>query len=643
MSIGSRLLFTILFVSAIDICSAQQKIVLKSPDGTLAVEFSLDVQGKAKYTITKNDEVIVEPSSLGIVREDEDFTTNLSLGHSATSSFSTAYVMATGKKNLYTNKGYKRIFPLKNKNQKPMNIIFQVTDDGVAFRYHFPDQSGEVKKISAETTSFNFPEKTKAWLQPMSVAKSGWNSTNPSYEEYYHKEIVAGVPAPTSAGWVYPALFHTENYWALITESSLDRNYCGTRLKQESKDGEYQVGFPDVKEGFPNGNVFPESTLPWFTPWRVIAIGSLATIVESTLGTDLAKEADKFDASFIKPGIAAWSWVLLKDDSTVYDVQKRFIDYAADMNWRYVLVDADWDKKIGYEKIRELADYGKTKNVGLILWYNSAGSWNTVEYTPKDKLVTSASREAEFLKLQQMGIKGLKIDFFGGDGQSMIRYYLDILEDAKRFGMLINFHGATLPRGWQRTYPNLMTMESIKGMEFITFEQRNADEEPAHATTIPFTRNVFDPMDFTPMALHEIPGIKRKTTSSFELATSVVFLSGIQHMAETPRGMKQMPPFVKDFLRRLPAQWDNVKFIDGYPGKLVVIARHAGDRWIVAGLNGEAKEKTLSLDLSFIKSAKGIVIADSPDQKIIQQEIVPGKKTDLMLQPNGGFVIEFQD
>jgi alpha-glucosidase len=492
-----------------------------------------------------------------------------------------------------------------------------------------------------ESTSYNFTMETKAWLQPMSESKTGFESTNPSYEEYYQKGISVGTSAPTKAGWVYPALFNYRDKWILISETSLDRNYCGTRLQQNSPDGEFSVGFPDPREVFPGGNAFPESALPWYMPWRIIAIGSLKTITESTLGTDLAKSAVKVDNSVIKPGISSWSWVLLKDDSTVFDVQKKFVDYAADMKWEYCLVDADWDKKIGYGKMQELVDYAKQKNVGIILWYNSAGSWNTVKFTPKDKLVTRESRAQEFTLLQKMGVKGLKIDFFGGDGQSMINYYIDIMEDAARYGLLLNFHGATLPRGWHRTYPNLMTMESIKGMEFITFDQRNANEEPMHATTIPFTRNVFDPMDFTPMALYKIPGIERKTTTAFELATSVIFLSGIQHMAETPAGMRHMPVFVKDFLRNLPVNWDDVNFIDGYPGKFVVMARKSGDRWIVAGINGETDVKALSLDLSFIKSAKGQLITDDGNGSLTQTEIHPTNATKVNIQANGGFVIVF--
>jgi alpha-glucosidase len=639
-------IFVLLVVNLICLsCSTQKMYTVSSPDKNISVSLSIDKAGIPIYTVSYQNTLVIENSKLGLIREDGDFSKGLSLvSADDISPVTDAYELLTAKRRLNKYFANKQVFHLKNSTGKLIDIIFQVSDDGLALRYYFPESSNEIFRIKEEITSFRFPVNTKAWLQPLALSKSGWESTNPSYEESYQKGIDAGTSSPTEAGWAYPALFNAGNCWILITESFLERNYCGTRLKQFSPAGEYSVGFPDQKEIFPGGPAFPQSALPWYTPWRVITVGSLKTIIESTLGSDLAKPAIEIDKSFIKPGIASWSWVLLKDDSTVYGVQKRFIDYASDMNWKYCLVDADWDKKIGYDKIKELAEYGRTKNVGLILWYNSAGSWNTVKYTPKDKLLTKESRAKEFDRLRQMGIKGVKIDFFGGDGQSMIAYYHDILQDAAKYNILVNFHGATLPRGWQRTYPHLMTMEAIRGMEMITFDQGNADEEPAHATTIPFTRNAFDPMDFTPMALYKIPNINRKTTSAFELATSVIFLSGIQHMAETPEGMSHVPDFVKNFLRELPVSWDEVRFIDGYPGKLAVIARKSGSKWYVAGINGENQEKILKLDLSFLTGYEGMIITDGKEELSFTQNIIPAQKeTNITVMPNGGFVMVFSE
>jgi alpha-glucosidase len=470
-------------------------------------------------------------------------------------------------------------------------------------------------------------------------------------------------------------LFKSGETWLLVSEGSLGRNYCGTRLRGESPDGEYTVGFPDPRENFQGGAVNPESTLPWTAPWRIIAVGSLKTIMESTLGTDLAEKAvvtvgaalrrdsgATDDASRHKaaptaadfadfPGKASWSWPLMGDKNTNYDVQKRFIDYAAEMGWRYCLIDALWDKQIGYDRMQELVDYARRKHVAILLWYNSAGDWCAAPQTPRDKMLTHESRIAEFTRLKEMGVAGLKIDFFGGDGQSMIAYYHDILDDAAPYGFAMNFHGATLPRGWNRTYPQLMTMEAVKGEEYVTFEQKNADEEPTHACMLPFGRNVFDPMDFTPVVLDRVPKIQRRTTSAFELALSVVFTSGIQHYAETPEGMATVPDFVRDFLKSVPSVWDDTRFLDGFPGKFVVLARR-GDRrntWYVAGINGEAAERTVTLDFRELvgdgaANARMITDGTGSDHAFTQVPISlsPQQPRDFTMKPHGGFVMVFE-
>lgn len=623
----------------------ERTFTLESPDKRISLQFFLSEDQLAYYSVKYEDSVVLEPSKLGVIMEDDDFVKNLKVEKISTPTLvEESYEMVQGKRKNRTYRAQEQIVHLSNEAGNKMHVIFRVSDDGVAFRYFFPGSSPSIKKITKEITTFNFPEHARGWLQPMNNAKEGWEKTYPSYEDDYRQDIPVGTPSPQEAGWLYPALFQTGESWALITESALDGTYCATRLAQHSPDGEYAIDFPQLEEVFPEGALNPQSTMPWASPWRVIAIGSLKTIVESTLGTDLANPAIKMDAEYIQPGKASWSWVLLKDDSIVYDVQKRYIDYAAEMNWEYCLIDVNWDQKIGYDGIAELAAYAKTKNVGLILWYNSAGSWNTVTYTPKDKLLTRESRIEEFSKLQAMGIRGIKVDFFGGDGQSVIQYYIDILKDAAEHQLLVNFHGCTLPRGWQRTYPNLMTMEAIKGLEFITFDQGNADREATHASILPFVRNAFDPMDYTPMILDTIPNIIRKTSNGFQLALPVLFLSGIQHFGEGPKGMQKVPEPIKQYLRELPSSWDDTKFIDGFPGKLAIVARRAGNQWYVVGINGENKEKRVNLDLSFIDKKQGTLHTDGEERLSFHSETValPSNGTyEIEMKPNGGFVMIF--
>jgi alpha-glucosidase len=632
----SGLLFSYcLYFNVLDAQAPDQFI--SSPNKKIIVRCNVQ---KLTYSIDYNGENIIKDSRLGIIREDEDFSKDLVLVKAGSPvTVKDDYNILTAKKKHIVYLANKRVLQAQTGSGKKMNIVFQVSNDGVAFRYEFPERSMEIKKIAREMTSFHFNDNTKAWLQPKTEAQSGWEHTNPSYEAHYRMDIPAGTPSPTKNGWVYPALFYYNNVWILITEAALGRGYCGTALQQYAPGNEYSIGFPQPPEAFTNGALDPQSTLPWQTPWRIIAIGNLKTIAESTLGTDVAFPAKKMDASFIRPGKASWSWIQKKDDSIVYSVQKHYIDFAASMKWQYCLIDANWDTKIGYDSIQLLADYGAKKNVGLLLWYNSAGGWNTVKYHPKDKLLNHEDRIKEFARLHAIGIKGVKIDFFAGDGQSMINYYQDILEDAAVNKLLVNFHGATLPRGWQRTYPNLMTTEAVYGYEMITFNQADADQAPGHIVMCAFARNAFDPMDFTPMCLYKIPRINRVTTPGFELATSVILLSGIQHYAESPEGMTHVPGFVQTFLQDLPSSWDDVHFIDGYPGKFMIVARKKGTKWYIAGINGEASEKKWEIDVSFIGQKRIHLITDDDSHFFDRSNVTPTNgKIEITVKPNGGFV-----
>lgn len=628
--------------------TAVKQTSITSPDKKIAVTVWLNKNEQLNYTVTYKGKPVLQNSALGLVREDADFSTGMQwLGSSEQTVVKDQYKLLTAKKLSISYTANKKTVSVQNKNGDAMRVVFQVSNDGVAFRYEFPQISTAVKKISAETTSFHFLEGTRAWLQPKTEAQSGWEHSNPSYEAHYMMDIKTGTPAPGNNGWVYPALFKYDSAWMLITEAALGRTYCGTALQQYSPDNEYKINFPEPEEKYTNGTLFPESVLPWQTPWRIIAIGSLKTIAESTLGTDLALPAIATDSSFIKPGRASWSWIMSKDDFIVYDEQKKYIDFAADMHWEYCLIDAAWDKKIGYDKIKELTAYAAKKNVGVILWYNSAGDWNTVQYTPKNKLLTHESRVQEFALLQQMGVKGIKADFFGGDGQSFINYYQDILTDAATYHLLVNFHGATLPRGWQRTYPNLMTTEAVYGYEMITFNQKDADEAPAHMVMSAFARNAFDPMDFTPVNLYKVPRKERRTGTSFEMATAVIFLSGIQHFAESPDGMAKMPDAVKNFMQQIPSHWDDVKFIDGYPGKFYAVARRAGSKWYVAAINADSTAKQINLNkLPFIKTVitGTLFYTDAASNTIAvdKQTVYADKPAAITIQPNQGFVLVFE-
>ncbi|WP_454828705.1 glycoside hydrolase family 97 catalytic domain-containing protein [Pseudoxanthomonas wuyuanensis] len=619
-----------------------------SPDGRIRVEVSLDGHGTPHYAVELEGSAVLRPAPMGLVLAEADFSRGLILHEAgAATKVTDSYELLTSKRRHHEYLGNRREFRWRTAGGQRLDIVFQVSNDGVAFRYRFPESDQSIHHLREETTAFRFSTEARAWLQPMSVAKTGFAQTNPSYEEYYLQDVAVGTPSPLGTGWVYPALFRNGDTWLLLSEGSLARGHAGSRLLDGATAGEYRIGFPDPRENFQDGPVNPQFPLPWQSPWRIIAIGSLKTIAESTLGTDLADPPSHPPVAPVVPGKASWSWPLLGDDQTVFEVQKRFIDYAADMGWRYTLIDSMWDSQIGDERVRELIDYARSKGVRILLWYNSAGDWNQAHQTPRDRLLTRADRIREFDRLKAMGVAGLKIDFFGGDGQSVIGYYLDIMEDAAPYGFLLNFHGATLPRGWQRTYPNLMTVEAVRGLEFVTFDQANADQAATHATMLPFTRNVFDPMDFTPMVLDRINKIERRTTPAFELAQSVLFVSGIQHYAEIPDGMAKAPDYVREFLRGVPSVWEDSRYIAGYPGKQAVFARRGDGRWYVAGVNAEAESITLELDLSELAGASpaGTLIADGEGALSFRREEVRlGEKKKLRIEvpARGGFVLTLE-
>ncbi|MBQ5941529.1 glycoside hydrolase family 97 protein [Massilia sp. AB1] len=636
MNARSRILLAVL-----SLCAAQAHAApLTSPDRHISVDVSVSNNGNLTYTVSRDGKPVILPSALGLQLQGADLSSKLRLSASSPVKLvRDSYELATAKKGRITYSANEQTHTVRNAAGQAMDLSFRVSNDGVAFRYVV--RAPKLQFIS-ESTSFAFDPATRAWLQPMSVAQTGWMNTNPSYEEHYQREIPVGTPSKLGAGWAFPALFRTGDTWVALTEANMDGSFHASRLASDSPGGVYRLAPPAAPEVFTKGALLAEGKGELATPWRIITLGSLKTLVESTLGTDLAAPAVAFDKARIQPGHASWSWALLKDDATVFDVQKRFVDYAADMKWDYTLVDADWDRKIGFEKLRELVQYAEGKGVGILVWYNSSGAWNKTEYSPKGALLAPAQRRKEFARLREIGVKGVKIDFFAGDGKSMIAYYVDILNDAAKAGLLVNFHGATLPRGWSRTYPNLMTVEAIRGLEFTTFEQVDQDAVPAHAAMLPFARNLFDPMDFTPMVFGDIPNIKRATRNGFELAESVLFLSGIQHFAERPEGMATVPPYVKTLLQDLPRSWDDVRFIDGYPGRYAIIARRSGDSWYVAGINADGVERSVDLDLSFLDGRSGTIVTDGDTERSFTQAPIGGGKASISIKPHGGFVAVFK-
>ncbi|HOQ03609.1 MAG TPA: glycoside hydrolase family 97 catalytic domain-containing protein [Anaerohalosphaeraceae bacterium] len=620
---------------------------IQSPDGRIQVDFLME-EGRAFYSVRLGKEVLLEKSPLGVRRSDADFTGQLTLQRfSKTEKVSDNYTMPHGKQSRIAYRANRRTATLANPQGQLIQIVFQVSDDGLAFRYHFPEPSGLKVSVEAEQTGFAFPSGTVSWLHPMHDAKTGWEKTQPSYEAHYEIEKPVGLPSPYSAGWVFPALFRVgQAGWVLLSETAVDENYCGCRLAQHSDGGVYRIAFPQVNEHRgPQDPVAPSAVIPFSTPWRLVIVGrDLGAIVESTLATDVAEPSKVKDLSFVRPGRAAWSWLRYDSEGTKLPYLQEYLEMAGKLGWEYMLVDADWDRLVGYEKIAELARQARQKGVELILWYNSNGEWNTAPMTPKNRVHLPDVRREEFARLRQMGIRGIKVDFFGGDKQAAMQLYQDILRDAAEYQLLANFHGATLPRGWHRTWPNLVTTEAVMGMEYCTFDQRNADRQAEHSCILPFTRNVVAPMDFTPVVMsRRIRGVQRRTTPAFEMALPVIFESGIQHFGLAPFEAEALPAFAVDYFKAVPTTWDETRFVSGYPAKEVVLARRKGKQWFAAGINGEKTAKTLTLDLSFLpKNFQGILITDGAQPDQLESKTVSAadvRKLTVSLPPQGGFVL----
>lgn len=618
---------------------------LDSPDGRLNVKVWLDDEGQPRFQLFRDGRAVILPSPLGVRLEDADLATGLrEKNHGQIVPVHQRYELFTGKQRTAEYRANASWLHWENAEGRWLAVTMQLSNDGLAWQYGLDgrhSRGAPAAQVLSEATGVQFHPDTRAWLQPKAVARTGWSQVNPSYEEDYLQDIPVGTPSPSPAGWIYPALFHHDGLWMVLSEAGMNGGWPGSNLAAESPEGLYRLRFPQPEETITGGELLPRAGVQNYSPWRFLVVGELDTIMASTLGTDLAPATKLADTGWIAPGVAAWSWGLLKDDSVNFDTQKAFIDHAADLDWDYVLVDVNWDQTIGFERVGDLAAYATDKGVRLLLWYNSSGDWNETEYTPKSRLLTRADRRAEFARLQSIGIAGVKVDFFPGDGQSVMQRYLDIFADAADYGLLVNVHGSTLPRGMQRTWPNFLTSEAVKGFEFVTFTQEFADTEATHAAMLPFTRNLFDPMDYTPMTLGEIPGeVNRNTSDGFQLALAVLFTSGIQHLVATPEQVAAQPDFVTEVLRELPGRWDESHFLGGFPGQWAVIARRAGDRWWVAGISAGEAPREVPLDLSFLGDAAGHLVRDGAAGNL-ERTPIDTSLNRLTLAPGQGFLLIF--
>ena len=619
----------------------------QSPNGQLQVAVS-DEGGKPVYRIKRGDVVFLEKSPLGLAMNFDDLTQGLRLKNCELSKVNDDYTLSTIKQRHVVYEATEAVCQFEKDGRHALDIIFRISNRDVAFRYKVYTKgqlfSAVVKR---EASGFVLPEGSTTFLCPQSKPMVGFAQTMPSYETPYTLDDQMGKNGQFGEGYTFPCLFKNgDKGWILISETGTDGDYAACRLLSASG-SHYQIGFPMEGEMYGIGSTTPAVALPAVTPWRTITLGTLKDVVETTVAWDLVKP--KYQASKdYTYGKGSWSWIIRMDGSCNFDEQKEYIDFSAAMGWRSVLVDAHWDSQIGYPKVEELARYAKSKGVGLFLWYNSNGTWNDAPQGPRGRMNKSSIRRQEMAWMQKQGILGIKVDFFGSDKQPMIQLYEDILTDANEFGLQVIFHGCTLPRGWERMFPNYVASEAVLASENLHFGQDFCDKEAWNGCIHPFIRNTVGSMDFGGSTLNKRystdnqHGSIRRTSDVYALATAVLFQSSVQHFAMAPNNLNDAPAWAVDFMKNVPTTWDEVRFIDGYPGKYIILARRSGDKWFVVGINAEPipLKKTLQLPMFEAKSQM-TVYSDDAQLNGSVKAIKQNKKQQLTITipQNGGVVI----
>ena len=584
-------------LAALSLTAAAESGTVAGPDGRLVVTVSDD----ARYSIKLDGKVILQPSALGFNSNRGDFTKAKVTG-TESSEVHDSYTLDRIKKGRIEYDANVLVCTLTNEAGDAVKVEFRVSNDDVAFRYVVDNPKWASIRIFEETTAFDFPSYTTTFLTPQSDAMIGWQRTKPSYEEFYAIDKPLDTKSQYGHGFTFPCLFKIgEDGWALVSETGVDSRYCGSRLSDWSSEGGYKIEFPMPEENDGNGTVEPAFAVPGATPWRTITVGStLKPITESTVTWDVVEPRYESKHTY-KFGKGTWSWILWQDGSINYDDQVKFIDLAAAMDFQYVLVDNFWDKNIGYDRMEELVKYAHSKGVDVFLWYSSSGYWNDISQCPLNKMDSAVERKKEMKWLQSIGVKGIKVDFFGGDKQETMRIYEGVLSDADDYGLMVIFHGCTLPRGWERMYPNYVGSEAVRASENLVFGQHECDIEAQNATLHPFIRNAVGCMEFGGCFLNKYLNKMnarrpiRRTTDDFELATAVLFQNPIQNFALAPNNLEDAPAYCLDFLRGVPTTWDDIRYLDGYPGKYAVVARKKAGKWYVAAINADGAPYELDL------------------------------------------------
>ncbi|QNL47776.1 glycoside hydrolase family 97 catalytic domain-containing protein [Olivibacter sp. SDN3] len=615
---------------------AEKSMYVESKDGSNKITLSLNENGELYYNVTRRDEIIISDSPLGLNCDDQDFTSGLSVAEiSPIEERREKYELKVGNYKKIDHVFESKRITFKNSQGALMILDLIAGEEGVAFRYRFSDKDKKIRQVKDEITGFHIEKGAKGWMQPYNEA----GDYTPGYEDFYlnvNSGDPIGNPRNPSIGWCMPALFNVNDSknWILIAESGTDGSFPGCHLQPDSEGGTYKVAFAKEDERYTlpldeKEHVYPESNLPWIMPWRVIIIGEQAgDILLSTLITDLAPESKIEDASWIEPGKASWSWWSHPDDHSP-EIYNEFTDLAASFGFKYTLFDAGWEKA---NKEGGIIDYAISKGIKPMVWGYSSAYFDSEE------------RKKRFKELADMGIKGVKIDFWCSDRQEVMAALQSVFEDAAKEGLMVNLHGTTVPRGWHRTWPNFVTAEAILGTESYFYEPAFPEKAAEQNTVLPFTRNVAGPADYTPFAL-TFRKYPRLNTAVHELATAMTYTSGIIHFADSKEVFDSLPVEVTNLLKDMPATWDKTESVMAEPGKLLVLSRKKDALSYIVGINGTNEELPIKLDLA--KYGKGfskfriITEGEEPLMEFKVQTYPIAADWSYILAPKGGFIIQF--
>ena len=624
-----------LLSTAVGILNAQ---TIHSPNGELSV--SLHTGETTHYSVSFQNQRVLDQSTLGLIANYADLASNLQLIRTQVDTVYNSYDMAKTKCSHSDYVATRMRCQMQNPDGWPIDIVFQVSNNDIAIRYevgkHKDKETGSIR-VMEEKTGFHFMDGTTAFVCPQSSSMIGWKRTKPSYEEGYVYDAPLSTTSHYKQGWTFPCLFKLEsnndttkkksgankdkkNIWLLISETGVDSHYCASHLS-DFKDNTASITFPMKEENNGNGTPEPAFALPGVTPWRTLTIGdNLAPIAQTTIMYDVVEPLYETQNNY-KFGRGTWSWILWQDNSICYEDQVKYIDLAAGMGYEYVLVDNWWDVQIGRKSnpvnghsIEDVIQYAHSKNVDVFLWYSSSGYWNDIVQGPINCMDNSIRRKQEMRWMKEMGVKGIKVDFFGGDKQETMRLYEEILSDADDAGLMVIFHGCTLPRGWERMYPNYVGSEAVLASENMFFDRGFCAQEAKNACTHPFIRNAVGAMEWGGcfMNKHMDRSNQRRhtrfTTDVFELATTILFQNPIQNFALTPNNLASLnvpegkeagpaPEVCMSYLKQVPTTWDETQYIDGYPGKHVAMARRHGDKWYIAAVNADDIPYQFTLDV----------------------------------------------